>query len=69
MNALYKQHLLVWAADHDKRADTWIPAITISWKVGEKHQFHSMWGPALSSHDEALALADQLARAWVDQKM
>jgi hypothetical protein len=66
---MYKEHFLSWSVDHDARSEQWRPLVIVSWKEGGRVQFHKVTGSLLISHEEALAMASRLGKAWVDAKM
>jgi hypothetical protein len=69
-NVLYKDHLLVWNAEHDPERDQWRPYVIISWKATNgTHQFHQIKGPLTASSKAAFIMAKELGEAWVDKKL
>jgi hypothetical protein len=68
-NQMYKEHLVIWTVVHDKQTDCWTPTAKISWQVKNKYEFKRIYGPPQTSQPKALALAEQIALAWVDKRV
>jgi hypothetical protein len=66
---IYKEHFLSWSVDHDARSEQWRPLVIIAWKEDDRVHFHKMRGSLMISREEALAMASQLGKAWVDKEL